>query len=246
VRQPLHHEVMAALIADVVSGRTPPGAILPTVNDIAGQFDVSRGVARETLSAMQDRGLISIKQGKSGVVSPADEWDTFDPEILAASLGSERGETVLDHYFEVRRIVESEAAALAAARATESDLEQMKMALKTMEVAATETTENPQDRSAVRRFREGDGSFHEAIIGATGNPALQRLARRIHMAAIGRTLPSGSTGYWADTALPQHRAIFDAVAAGDPEAARAAMNGHLDSVRNYLSEYRLASFSSET
>lgn len=245
MRQPLHHEVMATLIADVVSGRYAPGTTLPTVNELAERFDVSRGVARETLGAMQDRGLISLKQGRSGVVTTPDQWDTFDPEILAASLVSERGEAVLDHYFEVRRIVETEAAALAAGRATEADRKRMREALETMTAAAEETIRNPGDQRAVRRFREGDGGFHEAIIGATGNPALQRLARRIHMAAIGRTLPGGSIGYWSETALPQHRAIFAAVEAGDPEAARAAMNDHLDSVREYLSEYRHSLLSGE-
>ncbi len=242
MRDLLHRDVMASLITDVVSGRRPPGANLPTVSELAEEFDVSRGVARETLRAMQERGLISIKQGKSGIVNKADDWDTFDPDVLAASLVSERGDLVLDHYLEVRRILEVEASGLAAIRSVDKDLQLMEEALGLMDQAAQESTVRA-DLATARRFNEADISFHEAIIGATGNPALQRLIKRIHLAAIGRTLPGGSTSYWLESAQPQHRAIFTAVKTRDQEGARAAMNQHLDSVKQYLLDYRNSALS---
>jgi GntR family transcriptional repressor for pyruvate dehydrogenase complex len=243
MREPLHKDVMAALISDIVAGSQPPGSTLPTITEIADRFDVSRGVARETLRAMQERGLISIKQGKSGVVNPTEDWDTFDPDVLSATLVSSGGADILEHYFEVRRILEVEAAGLAAARAGADDLRQMESALGQMDQAALESKERPQDPATPRRFNKADIAFHESIIAATGNSALKRLIKRIHLAAIGRTLPIGSPSYWLESAQPQHRAVLEAVRDRDSEGARQAMGEHVDTVKQYHMDFRAAALS---
>ena len=109
-----HRDVMKILIADIVSGVRPAGDMLPREVDLAAEFDVSRGVARETIRAMEERGLISVKHGKGATINEAEEWDVFDPDVLAATLDSERGSEVLAEYLECRRILEVEAAGLAA------------------------------------------------------------------------------------------------------------------------------------
>ena len=112
-----HRDVMRILIADIVSGVRPAGDMLPREVDLAAEFDVSRGVARETIRAMEERRLISVKHGKGATINEADDWDVFDPDVLAATLDSERGSEVLAEYLECRRILEVEAAGLAAERA---------------------------------------------------------------------------------------------------------------------------------
>ena len=108
---------MRILIADIVSGVRPAGEMLPREVDLAEEFEVSRGVARETIRAMEERGLISVKHGKGATVNEPDEWDVFDPDVLAATLDSERGSEVLAEYLECRRILKVEAAGMAAERA---------------------------------------------------------------------------------------------------------------------------------
>src|ERR671931_2384787 len=163
-----HRDVMRILIADIVSGARPGGEMLPREVDLAAEFDVSRGVARETIRAMEERGLISVKHGKGATVNEPDDWDVFDPDVLAATLDSERGSEVLAEYLECRRILEVEAAGMAAQRATKRDVANLEAAMARME----ETAAWPQGQAAEERFHEADIPFHQALIAAAGNRAL--------------------------------------------------------------------------
>src|SRR3954470_14732151 len=106
----LHEHLMQVLIADVAGGRLAPGASLPRETDLAASFGVSRGVARECIRGLEERGLVSVKHGRGATVSEADRWDVFDPEVLAALLECEQGADILGEYLECRRILEIEAA----------------------------------------------------------------------------------------------------------------------------------------
>jgi len=225
---------MRILIADIVSGTRPAGEMLPREVDLAQEFDVSRGVARETIRALEERGMISVKHGKGATVSDAEQWDVFDPDVLAATLDTERGGDVLRQYVECRRILEVEAAALAAERGDEPHVAQIAVALERMQ----EASQLPASAVAEERFHQADLAFHQALIGATGNRALVGLVERIHSALLLARYPLARPQYRAERALPEHRRIYDAVAAGDPAAARQAMNAHLDTVAGYLGEHR--------
>src|SRR4051794_17118477 len=113
----LHRDVMRILIADIVTGVRGAGDMLPREVDLAERFDVSRGVARETIRAIEERGLISVKHGKGATVNDPREWNVFDPDVLAVMLDTRQGGGVLAEYLECRRILEVEAAGLAAKRA---------------------------------------------------------------------------------------------------------------------------------
>jgi GntR family transcriptional repressor for pyruvate dehydrogenase complex len=229
-----HRDVMRILIADIVSGVRPAGDMLPREVDLAAEFEVSRGVARETIRAMEERGLISVKHGKGATVNEPDEWDVFDPDVLAATLDSERGSEVLAEYLECRRILEVEAAGMAAERATKRDIEQLTAALRRME----ETAARPESQAAEERFHESDIAFHQTLIGATGNRALGGLVERIHSALLLARFPLARPQYRQERALPEHRRILAAVSAKDPAEARQAMSDHLDTIAGYLDEHR--------
>jgi GntR family transcriptional repressor for pyruvate dehydrogenase complex len=229
-----HRDVMRILIADIVSGVRPAGDMLPREVDLAAEFDVSRGVARETIRAMEERGLISVKHGKGATVNEPDAWDVFDPDVLAATLDSERGSEVLAEYLECRRILEVEAAGMAAQRATKRDIDQLTAALRRME----ETAARPESQAAEERFHESDIAFHQTLIGATGNRALGGLVERIHSALLLARFPLARPQYRQERALPEHRRILAAVSAKDPAEARQAMSDHLDTIAGYLDEHR--------
>jgi DNA-binding FadR family transcriptional regulator len=230
----LHRDVMRVLIADIVSGERPAGEMLPKETDLAAEFDVSRGVARETIRAMEERGLIAVKHGKGARVNSSEHWDLFDPDVLAATLDTERSGEVLGQYVECRRILEVEAAGLAAERASKSDLKELRGALERME----ETAARPAGQATEQRFHEADVAFHQALISATGNRALGGLVERIHSALLIARYPLARPQYRQERALPEHRRIYDAIAAGDAANARAAMNDHLDTIAEYLGEHR--------
>ncbi|MBS1887533.1 MAG: FadR family transcriptional regulator [Actinobacteria bacterium] len=229
-----HRDVLRILTADIVAGVRPTGEMLPKEVDLAGEFDVSRGVARETIRAMEERGLITVKHGKGATVNPPESWDVFDADVLAATLETDQGVEVLKEYLECRRILEVEAAGLAAERATKADLERLAEAMGRME----ETTARPPGHAAEELFHEADIAFHQALIAATGNRPLASLVERLHSALLVARYPLARPQYRLERALPEHRRIFDAISAGNERKARAAMSDHLDTVGGYLDEYR--------
>jgi DNA-binding FadR family transcriptional regulator len=229
-----HRDVMRILTSEIVAGTRPVGEMLPREVDLAEEFDVSRGVARETIRAMEERGLISVKHGKGATVNGAQHWDVFDPDVLAATLDTERGSDVLSEYLECRRILEVEAAAVAAQRASKQDVKRIGDALRRME----DTAARPPSPVAEERFHEADIAFHQALIAATGNRALGGLIERIHTALLLARFPLARPQYRQERALPEHRRLFEAVTAHDPAEARHAMRDHLDTIAGYLDEHR--------
>lgn len=230
----LHRDVMRWLVQEIVSGARTPGSMLPREVDLAREYDVSRGIARETIRALEERGLITVRHGVGATVNPDAQWDLFDPDVLVGVLDTERGTEVLAEYLECRRVLEVEAVGLAAGRAQASDLDAIAAALDAMEAAV----EEPPTAAAERRFHEADVRFHQAVMVASGNRALGMLAERIHAALVEARFPLARPEYRVSRALPQHRRIHAAIAAGDVEEARAAMKAHLDTVGDYLQEHR--------
>ena len=134
---------------------------------------------------------------------------------------------------EARRIIEVEAAGLAAKRARKEDLEKMADALSRME----ESTRRPNSSAAEDLFHEADVAFHQALIAATRNRPLGGLAETIHAALLAARWPLARPQYRAERALPEHRAILAAIAAGDEAAARKTMTKHLKTIEGYLREH---------
>jgi DNA-binding FadR family transcriptional regulator len=229
-----HRDMMRILTTDIITGVRPAGEMLPKEVDLAAEFDVSRGVARETIRAMEERGLISVKHGKGATINGPEHWDVFDADVLAATLDTDQSAGVLAEYLECRRILEVEAAGLAASRAKRVDLRSLEQALQQME----ESTARPPSQAAEELFHEADIGFHQALIAAAGNRPLANLVERIHSALLVARYPLARPQYRQERALPEHRRIFEAIAAKDEGEARAAMSDHLDTVASYLAEYK--------
>jgi DNA-binding FadR family transcriptional regulator len=230
----LHVDVMQVLIGDIVHGRYQEGDLLPREADIAEQYDVSRGVARECIRGLEERGLIAVKHGRGATVLPERDWDTLDPYVLAGLLQGDRSAETLADYLEARRILEVEAAGIAAERATAKDVARLEKALERME----ETAARPQSQAVEERFHDADIAFHQALIAATGNRALGGLVERIHSALLLARFPLARPQYREERALPEHRRLLAAVASGDPAEARQAMSDHLATIAGYLEEHR--------
>ena len=222
----LHRDAMKQLTNDIVSGRLAPGDMLQREVDLADEMGISRGVARETIRALEERGLVSVRHGRGATVCSSEHWNIFDPDVLVAVLATTGG------YLDCRRILEVAAAGLAAERATSAQVAAIDAAFHGMEEAAG----LPASDASERRFHEADLGFHQAVMAATGNQALGVLTERIHSALLIARYPLARPDYRQTRGLPEHRRILDAIAARDPVAARAAMSAHLDTVASYLSE----------
>src|SRR3954454_20881036 len=165
----LHRHLMRVLIADIVGATLPAGAALPREADLAAQFRVSRGVARECIRGLEERGLVAVKHGRGAMVSPDSEWDLFSPDVLQAVLQGPRAAEVLGEYLECRRILDINAAGLAAERAGADDLAALSDALERMRATAERAAVSA---AAEELYHEADIAFHDAVIRASGNRAL--------------------------------------------------------------------------
>jgi len=224
--------MMRTLATEIVAGKRSEGEMLPREVDLASQFDISRGVAREGIRALEERGLLRVRHGRGATVAPRDGWDIFDPDVITVLLEGPAASQVLGDYLECRRIVEVDAAGLAAERATPQDIEALSASLEAMEAAV-----RSRAADAETEFHRADVGFHQALLTATGNRALGALARRIHDALLAARYPLARPAYRKQRAMPEHRAIFDAVGRQDAEAARGAMEAHLATVSRYLEEH---------
>jgi GntR family transcriptional repressor for pyruvate dehydrogenase complex len=229
----LHREVMRVLLGDITSGAVAEGERLPTLTELATQFGVSTGVIRECQRALAERGLLSVRHGRRAVVRPEEDWDVFDPDVLTALVRGDRGAHVLAEYLESRRLLEVEAAGLAAERATPEAVRRLAGAFDAMRAAAERARTNA---AAEPLYEEADIDFHREIIRAAGNRPLARMAEPIHRAlsATFAALARPQTRF--ERGLPEHARILEAIRHGDSAGARLAMREHLMTVEGYLRE----------
>lgn len=225
---------MRLLMVDIVEGLLKEGDPLPRESDLAQQFEVSRGVIRETLRGLEDRGLIVVQHGKPGaIVTERRRWDILDTDVLTVVLQSEHSATVLAEYIDARRIIEVEAAARAASRATEADLARLASVFAHFESSGRRAAVN---RSAEQIFYTADIEFHQAILDASGNRVLARLTEPIQRALLTTRRPLAHPGYELAERIEQHKRIMQAIANRDVEGAREAMTDHLAAVELLLAD----------
>jgi GntR family transcriptional repressor for pyruvate dehydrogenase complex len=218
---------MQLLIGDIVSGAIPVGQALPPEAALSAELGVSRGVVRETIRGLEERGLVSVRHGSGTTVTEERRWNVLDPDVLGILIQSGAHSSVLLEYLETREILEVEAAGLAAEKATADDLAAISSALARYESAAQRALVN---RAAEAFVSSADIDFHQAILRATGNRVLSRVVEPIHHALLMTRRPLLKPEIRFERTLGEHRRIAAAVAAQDANAARAAMADHLSSV----------------
>jgi GntR family transcriptional regulator, transcriptional repressor for pyruvate dehydrogenase complex len=207
---------LAGRIAQQIDGGTlKPGDRLPTELQLAGAYGVSRTVVREAVHQLRSQGLVRSRQGSGVFVTapPAHRALAFDPKVLESI-------DAVVQMVELRRVIEGEMAALAARRATRPQIADLKRALRNIDTAT--------DKGELGV--EQDLAFHRAIGEATGNPQFVRLLGILE--AYLRDAMTVTKGYesmradFMEQVRREHRAILDAVAAGNEKGARRAATQH--------------------
>ena len=232
-KQRLHRQIVDEYAGEIVAGHRGPGEALPTETAIVELTGISRPVVREAMRALVERGLVTVRHGSKTLVNPREHWDLFDPDVIQVSLAGSGAPQLLAEYLECRRIVEIEAAGLAAERADEDGAATLGARLAEMEAALQLSPARAQEAA----FHAADVAFHTALVELTGNLALLALVRRVDDGLLAARYPLARPAYRRTRALPEHRAILDAVRAQDPDGAREAMRAHLDTVEGYLREH---------
>ena len=174
---------------------------------------VSRSAYREAVRILTAKGLVRSKPKTGTWVSRRRDWHLLDPDVLSWIFQAEPDYGLLVNLFELRRMVEPEAAALAAQRRSAADLKSMSQALAGMANFTLMT----------KVGRDADQDFHAALLDASGNDFLATLTASITAAVTWSTLFKQRMEPLKRDSVPDHRKVYDAVAAGDPAAARKAM-----------------------
>ena len=218
-------ELIGRLTDEIAGRRIAPGARLPTEQQMMAAFGVSRTVVREAVAALRAEGLVETRQGVGAFVSRDVQRRPFriDP-------GEVRELADVLNVMELRTAVETEAAGIAAERATAEARDGIRRALAALDAALG------RGEAAV----DEDFAFHKAIAEATGNGQFPRflefLGRFIiprQTVRFGARRPENFEAYLA-LVQAEHRRIYEAIHAGDAAAARDAMRRHLmDSLSRY-------------
>ncbi|MDB5731440.1 MAG: hypothetical protein JWQ03_1335 [Variovorax sp.] len=194
----LAHKAMMGML---LSGELAPNEVV-TERQIALQLGISRTPLREAVRRLEGERFLERQRSGALVVRalPVEEYM---------------------HILNVRRLVEGEAARLAAGRVPRAELEHLKSRIG-------EALKLPDD-AVTPEFAASDRDLHALIAAACGNPVLQQviddLKTRTSMFKFGR-LPSRRKSVCAE-----HLAIIDALIAGDAQRAQQAMQDHVDQVR---------------
>jgi DNA-binding FadR family transcriptional regulator len=210
-----HDQIARVLGTEILSGAYPPGANLPVEAELLARFEVSRTVLREVLKTLAAKGLVSAKTRVGTRVSDPVRWNLFDATVLSWRVALGLDDSFRRELFEIRRLVEPRAAELAAQRRDSASIAELRSLIERMGAKG----------HSRRSFAEADLDFHLAVGAASGNSLMRSIAGVIEAALIASftvSSPTESTELQAEN-VRNHEKIVDAIEAGDPPAASAAM-----------------------
>lgn len=231
--EPVHSEKLSTAVVRqieqlILRGVLRPGDRLPSERELSDRMGVSRPSLREAIADLQERGLLESRPG-SGVFVAEVLGSAFSDALI--TLFSQHEEAVFD-YLAFRRDLEGLAAERAAKRGSDTDLKVIATIFSKMEAA--------HDKRASSDEAALDAAFHMAIIEASHNVIMLHMMRSMYDLLKQGVFYNRQIMFRNKTTrgvlLGQHRAINDALQARSPEAARAAINAHLDFVQEALTD----------
>lgn len=224
----LHGAIARKLGVAIVSGAYKPGDVLDNEVESSEQLHVSRSAYREALRMLAAKGLVESRPKAGTRVTDQRRWSLLDPQVMAwfFEAGTPPAQFLRD-LFELRMVLEPEAAALAAERRTSEDLARMRKALTEME----------RHGLAVAEGQNADREFHGAVIETSHNSLLIALISTIGAGVRWTTIFKQRHRKLPRDPMPDHWRVFDAIALGDAAAAHHAMR---ELVRLALEDTRFA------
>jgi DNA-binding FadR family transcriptional regulator len=208
----LYRQIADQIRGLIRSGEFAPGARLPPERELAKQLGVSRPSVREAVIALEVEGLVEVRIGSGIYVRAA-------PESTLPAADAAAGPYEL---LRARYVIEAECAALAAKSARRQHLDAIAAALGGMQ----------REMESGLQALPSDRDFHLRIAEATGNGALVAVVKMLWEERTGPLYQQlehhyDSPALWR-AALAEHRAVLKAIADRDPQAARSAMQRHLN------------------
>jgi len=208
-RAGLVDQVAELFRAEVVTGRWGVGERIPTEPELVAAFGVGRNTVREALQSLVHAGLLRREQGRGTYVISDSE--------LAAPLGRQLAGGSRQHYLELRQVLDSAAAQLAARHRTADDIIRMRALREQREASWAHDDADARARA--------DVELHAAVVAASHNPLYVELYSSMTGVFAQHMRDGDGDGEREHPAHELHRELVEAVAAGDGERAVAAVAG---------------------
>jgi DNA-binding FadR family transcriptional regulator len=217
----LTDEAIGKIKEMITSGRVRPGEKLPREADLAAELGLSRNSLREAVKALSLINVLDVRQGDGTYAT------SLAPSLLLEALSFivdfHRDDTVLE-FLEVRRILEPAATGLAALRMTQAQKDALGKVLDAV------TVDSPVDD-----FVATDLEFHKEIALGSGNTVLASLVDNMSLPTVRARVWRGMTQPRAqERTLAEHRAIYQAILAGDADLARSWATVHISGIETWL------------
>ncbi len=210
----------------ISSGELKPGQKLPADRELSEEFNVSRATVREAMKTLHVLGLVDIQHGQGIYISEDIEQNLIDH--LTPFFFNKNDS--LKNLFEIRKTLETQAAAWAAFRANPEEIVAMENEIERFEALLAEDDINRED------IRRHNNKFHILIFAMAGNPVLITITNSLNELIdeiYGHTIEIPDR---IEQSLKDHRKIFLAVKNRDPDKARKNMHKHLDDVEQEILE----------
>ncbi|BEU03657.1 GntR family transcriptional regulator [Agarivorans sp. OAG1] len=208
----LHLQVAREIARGILSGSLPQGSIIPGELDLCEQFGVSRTALREAIKLLNSKGLLESRPKIGTRVRDREYWNFLDSQLLDWMMGLSNTEQAYQEFLALRRAIEPEAAALAARNATAEQRMGLSAVFQQMFDVATGVDEDTS-------WTDVDMEFHRLVFLSTGNSFYIPFANVLRTMFIGFIDHSSKEG---GTCIDEHKAIYDAIMAGNAEKAREA------------------------
>lgn len=225
-RESLHKQVANQLQELIVAESLRPGDKLPGERELADRMGISRSVVREAIRVLSDRGLVRVKSGCGTYVQELSHKDAA--ASIELFLKFKHSPRTFQDVYEVRRMIEVEAAGLAAERASAEDYRAMEHAIAGMEA-------HKDDPEA---YTHHDVAFHAAVAAATHNDLLAVLLSPVSDLLTEMVRASLHAPGAAAEGLAHHRNVLSALYGRDPKEAREAMLGHIEHAHELVESTR--------
>ena len=210
--------VVHDLVTAIVTGSVKPGEPLPPEGELVATFGVSRTVIRESVKRLEEKGMVTVAQGRGTVVTQPSEWNLLDRVVISSMIENDETLGILDELAQVRGDLESSMTAAAAVRRTEEELVTLRAALQAQRDAIAD----------LDAFQELDRAFHARIMECSGSRLAESIAHTLVQRASEYARFHGEPGpEGLALTLVEHQEVLDAVAAGDAEAAATTMRDHI-------------------
>ncbi len=214
----LYERIVSQIEQRIVAGELKTGDQLPSENELAKQFTVSRTAVREAIKALREKRLVEVRPGRGTFITNGTSDAVRHSLGMLIKFAEPNGSANL---VEVREMLEPEIAALAATRITPEYVAAMREAVEAMDTALDD----------VDRFVEADLDFHMALAEATQNPLIPLLMDSIIDLLREERKQIGLVDGGLRRGQSHHKRILQAVMRGDSRAARKCMQDHLEQVR---------------